>query len=207
MDPTIRCGHCKQDLPIESFNPSQRKNGKWCKSCLRASYVEQHPPDPPRPCAWCGETIQNPRGARHLYCSSACKQRAKWKRDHPATDHTCLVCGADISHMRSNAKWCSTACSNKRPSARATRRRAMLKANYGLSPDQVVAMLAAQGNRCAICGSETPKTHHDQWHVDHDHTTGKVRGLLCGPCNTGLGQLQDDPVVIRAALAYVERHR
>jgi hypothetical protein len=41
-------------------------------------------------------------------------------------------------------------------------------------------------------------------HIDHDHETGKVRGMLCFPCNAALGQLQDDPTIIRRAAEYVE---
>ena len=62
-------------------------------------------------------------------------------------------------------------------------------------------MLAAQDGLCAICGT-APAAH-----VDHDHETGAVRQLLCFHCNGGLGQFRDDPVVLRAAADYVERHR
>lgn len=54
---------------------------------------------------------------------------------------------------------------------------------YGVSPEQYNGMLLTQNNTCAICKNPFIKTPH----IDHCHTTGKVRGLLCGPCNTGLG--------------------
>ena len=62
-------------------------------------------------------------------------------------------------------------------------------------------MRLAQGGVCAIC-REAPAVH-----VDHDHATGEVRGMLCFPCNAAIGHLRDDPRVVRAAAAYLERAR
>ncbi|MGY1665852.1 endonuclease VII domain-containing protein [Geodermatophilus sp. SYSU D00696] len=76
-----------------------------------------------------------------------------------------------------------------------------LKRRYGITAEEADAMLAAQGGMCAICEVE-PAVH-----VDHDHATGRVRQLLCFNCNGDLGQFKDDPVVLRAAAGYVERHR
>jgi hypothetical protein len=60
-------------------------------------------------------------------------------------------------------------------------------------------MLAAQHGVCAIC--QTAQAIH----VDHDHRTGQIRGLLCLRCNAALGQLADDPLVLRRAARYLER--
>lgn len=74
--------------------------------------------------------------------------------------------------------------------------------SYGLSWEQYEALLQKQVGRCAICSRD-----FDQMtpHVDHDHVTGAVRGLLCAPCNSALGNFQDDPVILRTAIAYLER--
>ena len=66
--------------------------------------------------------------------------------------------------------------------------------------DTVEAEAAWATQVCAICGATDKR-----FHVDHDHTTGHVRGLLCGPCNQTLGLMQDEPARLRAAAAYLER--
>lgn len=77
---------------------------------------------------------------------------------------------------------------------------------FGITEAELDALLAAQRNRCAICKSDKPYGSGD-WHIDHDHVTGQVRGLLCSKCNLALGLLGDDPKVIAAALRYANRHR
>lgn len=74
---------------------------------------------------------------------------------------------------------------------------------YGLTPEGYQEMLAAQGGRCAICATDKP--HKGALHVDHDHDTGEVRGLLCFCCNAGIGKLKDDPRLLVKALWYLTR--
>lgn len=74
---------------------------------------------------------------------------------------------------------------------------------FGLTLEQYDTMLETQKYCCCICKTSEPGKHN--WHVDHNHTTGKVRGLLCSPCNTGLGHFGDDPTRLRAAADYLER--
>ena len=70
---------------------------------------------------------------------------------------------------------------------------------YGITGAQADALLASQGGLCAIC-RERPAEH-----IDHDHVTGEVRGMLCFNCNGGLGQFRDRPDLLRLAAAYLER--
>ena len=79
-----------------------------------------------------------------------------------------------------------------------------MKRKYGITFDQYNQMLAAQGGVCAICGEAciTGK----RLAVDHCHTTGAVRALLCSNCNTGLGKFRDNPDLLRAAALYLEKH-
>ena len=81
------------------------------------------------------------------------------------------------------------------------RRNAYLKARYGISPEQYQLMLKRQGGVCAICGQPPAGVLH----VDHCHTTGKVRGLLCMTCNCGLGYYRDEMRLTMAATAYLRR--
>ena len=62
-------------------------------------------------------------------------------------------------------------------------------------------MLAAQGGRCAIC--QTIQPERGRWYVDHCHATGRIRGILCRVCNTGLGAFRDDPSVMQNAITYL----
>jgi len=74
---------------------------------------------------------------------------------------------------------------------------------FGITLDQYENLAAAQDNRCAICGKpETGK----RLSVDHDHQTGRVRGLLCGLCNTAIGKLNDDPALLEKAVTYLRQH-
>ena len=87
-------------------------------------------------------------------------------------------------------------------------RQATLQRKYGITVEEYNDMLAAQGGKCKICGrtdSGSVATNHLA--VDHCHTTGKVRGILCDPCNRGLGLFQDNPDLTEAATAYLRRNK
>lgn len=86
------------------------------------------------------------------------------------------------------------------------------KQKYGVRQEQYDALLAVQGGVCAICRRPPEKL---RLAVDHDHgccsgqrSCGKcVRGLLCGPCNTAIGSLRDDPALLAAASKYLTHHQ
>lgn len=75
-----------------------------------------------------------------------------------------------------------------------------VRRKYGLEPGEYDKMLAAQYGRCAICGNK-PVTI--RLAVDHDHVTGKVRGLLCKRCNRALGLWEGDVDKMYSLIAYV----
>lgn len=74
---------------------------------------------------------------------------------------------------------------------------------FGLTPEMFQEMLDAQGGGCAICGGLERKGH--ALSVDHCHATGKVRGLLCGNCNRGLGLYKDNPERLIKAAEYLRK--
>lgn len=88
-----------------------------------------------------------------------------------------------------------------------------LKSKYNISVEQYQSILTEQSYGCAICGKPEPRNGH-RLAVDHDHTCcpgtnscGKcVRGLLCGPCNRGLGQFSDSRQTVHSALSYLEKY-
>ena len=83
-------------------------------------------------------------------------------------------------------------------------RRSFLKRAYGLTLADYDVMLEAQGNRCVICG-KTPEEEGERLSVDHDHETGRVRGLLCDDCNRAIGMLGESTQRLRSAANYLER--
>lgn len=80
-----------------------------------------------------------------------------------------------------------------------------MKRAYGLTELAYQQMLDTQGGVCQIC--HRPNLNGTRLAVDHDHVTGELGGLLCMPCNTALGFMQDSPDRLRAAAAYLELHR
>lgn len=76
-----------------------------------------------------------------------------------------------------------------------------LFSRYGLSTAELEAILERQNHRCALCEERLADRKP---HIDHDHDTGRVRGVLCSECNTGLGKLKDSPALLRRAIAYLE---
>lgn len=73
---------------------------------------------------------------------------------------------------------------------------------YGITKDQHNELMIEQDSKCAGCNC-----HMDDPHTDHDHSTGKVRGLLCHPCNVALGLLKDNLKTLENLILYVEKSK
>ncbi|MER6733333.1 endonuclease VII domain-containing protein [Streptomyces puniciscabiei] len=121
--------------------------------------------------------VDVPEGHKLCRACGQVKPHSEWHRKHSAPDG-----------LASRCKEC-----------RAVQlRQDHLKRKYGLTEAERDAMIAAQRGLCAIFLAAPPM------HVDHCHKTGRVRGVLCFNCNSGLGLLRDDPEVVRRAAAYLE---
>lgn len=77
-----------------------------------------------------------------------------------------------------------------------------LQRTFGIGYEEYLIMLAAQQGGCAICGT-TSTGKRKAFAVDHNHATGKIRGLLCGNCNTGIGNLREDEGIMLRAIEYL----
>jgi hypothetical protein len=76
-----------------------------------------------------------------------------------------------------------------------------LRRRYGLESKEVQALIDSQGGLCPICLKRSPTQ------VDHDHSIGKVRGILCIYCNAAMGAFHDDPALVAKAIRYLEKNR
>ena len=89
-------------------------------------------------------------------------------------------------------------CYSELPDVKAAAVKARRLRKYNLTEDEYQGILQAQGWACAICGGDAEA-------VDHDHTTGRVRGILCRKCNTGLGHFVDSEANLKSAITYLRR--
>jgi hypothetical protein len=107
---------------------------------------------------------------------------------------TCSKCGANQKIAMRSGKWRCTTPLNahaRQNHAKAIDRRRQNR----------LAILASQQFKCAVCS-----TPIDDGDLDHDHQTDYIRGVLCTPCNVGIGMFFDDPVIMRNAADYIEHH-
>lgn len=142
---------------------------KVCKRCNQELPIESF---------W---TTDKTRGYRRTNCKECDKAylRQRYARSPQARE----------AAKANSRKW---AVNNPKTSEQSRKDSLMYK--FGLTPEKYEAMRDEQGNSCALCGSSDPgrtstdkKWHAGHWNIDHDHKSGKVRGLLCHKCNVRIG--------------------
>jgi hypothetical protein len=176
-----RCPDCGQGKPHEAFGKNRsRPDGLafYCRSCFRARSSAQY------------------RRSRE-----ATGKQVRSRETHPAGQKRCADCrevkpveAFDRAASQSGGYNCY--CKSCR---RGRERAARFLRVYGLTLEARDALIAGQGCVCAICQEAEPV------HVDHDHVTGVVRGVVCFRCNSGIGQFDDRADLMRKAIDYLER--
>ena len=146
--------------------------------------------------------------ARQLTCDE-CKKNFMSKNPRKGKDgvRRCKPCVQKRMRARFKEKYGTTIYkkyARDNSKYKMTRREWSLVHYYGMTQADYSVRLDRQGGGCAICKVKPKENEHLA--VDHDHSTGKVRGLLCHGCNRSLGQLKDDPATIYAAIAYLMRN-
>ena len=114
----------------------------------------------------------------------------EWRKTRPSAGKS--------EYMRAYmAEWRRLNSNYEKPEVAATRKKNRLARQYGITPEELVKMAELQGGKCAICFKKVKLV------IDHSHSSGKVRGLLCSPCNLGIGCLNEDIEVIERAATYL----
>ena len=181
--PKKRCARCKAEKPTSEFHRlvSSRDGLQYrCKACVAEVCGER----------WRrGETTLQRMEKQERRRVQAFHMR-NWRKKNPEKNKAYIA----AAEAKNPEKY-------RRAKANAT-----LRFNFGITLDQYESMLASQNGVCAIC--KRPQRHvASRLAVDHCHLTGKVRGLLCTPCNRALGVFEDSQELLESALAYIRSHQ
>lgn len=209
---------------MAAYPPSYRgRRGTWCRECSRTRYAPRpKPPSAPdgyHRCTRCGlvnltENFYTATTGRPRQPCKACFRewhRGRYVPKGTATDdpRECVVCGVVFRpKKRAAVTHCSRVCTEKARSDSGRRREADLRSKYGIGVEDYDRMLVEQSGGCAICrrGPEVNRNGFQKFlHVDHDHDSGRVRGLLCDRCNLSIGQFEHNPELLERAAAYLVR--
>lgn len=221
---TKRCPRCGEVRGRDDFHRNRSNSDglqAYCKRCSKqvqreyearnadavairkAERAKLPRADGTKTCTKCGETkprisfyaLRNTKDGRATYCMEC--QKAQSREWRAANRERVRQRNADYAAANPGVK-------------RRNHRQYWLKL-YGLDPAAYQDLLASQGGVCAIC--RAPERILDartgeprRLSVDHCHTTGRVRGLLCGHCNRGIGQFEDSPERLDSASAYLKSH-
>ena len=143
-------------------------------------------------------------GVESLFCKACYEHKSvdKFHKDSSSSRgyaYYCKVCATEKSRAWHSAHKDDPVYKRKRSNSN-------FKTKYNLSLEEREQMLKEQDHKCAICSVEL-KPLGGHTHTDHNHTTGKVRALLCTNCNRGLGHFQDSPTIIQNAINYLEKYK
>lgn len=183
------CRDCQASKPLSEFPRNAGLSdgrGIYCKACFAVRYRAHRE----KKAAGQGRTIRErrvaPEGQKWCPGCSDFKNVADFPRNRSNSDGLAAYC-----------KPCHNAKSNETYTRLyGSTREYHLRRRYGIGMAEVEAMIADQGGTCAVCPG-APE------HVDHDHVTGRVRGVLCFNCNQALGNVRDNPEVLQGLIDYL----
>lgn len=212
------CTRCQQTLPIDRFaKNSGARDGhqSYCRECSYAISREHLARNAELVALRRTQKLLEPIGADKVKRCRGCDQEKpllefyahRGTKDRRAT--YCKNCAkAYDTERRAKAREPYLASLREWRAANVERRKELMRewnlSLYGLRPEDYIALYERQQGGCAICGENGETFGGRRLHIDHDHSTGKVRGLLCGLCNTAIGHLKDSPTLLRAAASYLE---
>lgn len=171
-----RCSRCKRTLDRGAFASNKSMRDGLQAYCRECSAEYYRLREEAK-----GRTVRVkvpvPRGHKRCPQCEKVKLHSEWERNKTSSDGWASYCRE----------------------CRAERNRdSYFRRKYGLTQTELRDLVEQQGRVCVICLAAVPE------HVDHDHATGAVRGVLCFSCNAALGQFKDRPDAMRRAAAYVE---
>lgn len=176
--------YTKDRLAVQSRKEKQREYQKQCIIKRKQCGV----------CITCGSQKED---QSVQFCSTCRKKRneAERRRYNENTENAlCVRCGS--TKPEQDSREC-TECGN-------IRRAKVLERTYGITAEEYEQILIQQNRVCWICGG-TVKSRRGKLHVDHNHDTGEVRGLLCINCNRGLGNFRDSIELLKRAIEYLDK--
>ena len=224
----LRCGRWKSK---DSFTKYYSKNfwiGGYCEKCRKRGFKTKKKKtiqrkgkkhtwkrkDKRKLCSYCKKwkllrsfkAEKNTKSSWHKYCKSCRVEKSKYRKKFKKGKLVCKICkkwktveefGISIKGFLGRNSACRSCVYIKNRTQR-------LRLEYGLTTEQYNDMLNHQKGLCAICKSKEVGKGFKYLHIDHNHETGKVRGLLCSKCNRGLSCFGDNSKLLGRARKYLE---
>lgn len=209
----FRCSRCRKTIPnplcAKCGEKPKYKSQPHCRECWQELLSKWSVEIQDKPCAKCGAIDRNEQGS-----CNPCRRKRGRERNR-LKDRSHLLCSRCKKRPRVDGKCCEKCLeriANGSPMAMERPKEYIkdwtLKERYGVSLKQFEEMAAAQNGLCYICKDPERSGLNQEWlSVDHDHSDGRVRKILCRKCNSGLGMFGDDPERIARAVEYLNEFR
>lgn len=188
------CPICNKSFSYKQTEQSKKTCSKKCGDILGGLKKIKHPL---KKCVVCNKNLKR---QRESFCSKECRLSVLWENGKKRCGR-CLVfkdvgeffkCKSAKTGLKSTCKTCVGHLQRARD----------VKVKYNLDVEDVERLKEAQNNTCLIC-----KTQTDKLKIDHCHSTGKFRGLICNGCNSGLGMFRENIEAMKEAIKYLRTHK